>query len=110
VFAVCSRGVTVTVEGRWRLHHPSPSRVRELGLRPELYDLAADPLERSPLQDEPRETELAALIDGWVDAYRHTIALPEEVRRGQVEHLRALGYTGEAEALEQELGREGDGR
>ncbi len=68
VFSICSRGRTVTVDGRFRLHEPR-QYMRDRGVRPELFDLEADPLELEPLVDPVKEAELRALIDGWIAAY-----------------------------------------
>jgi arylsulfatase len=94
VFAYCSRATTVTVEDRWRLHVPRDYRVRDQGARPELYDLAADPLELQPLPDEQRIATLEQQVASWKEVHTaleegRGLPLSFEKHRKQ---LAAMGY------------------
>lgn len=67
--------------------------------RYELYDLAADPLERHDLVD--RRDERAAAMRRAVEAYHESLRLcepagepPPELTPAQIERLKALGYLG----------------
>jgi len=108
LFSICSRGVTVTVDGRWRLHRPTPVRAAKLGLVSELYDLGQDPGETSPLDDPQRAAELEALIDDWTARYEHTRVVAEPADAEHLKDLRDLGYAGEAERLEAQQRRDGE--
>jgi arylsulfatase A-like enzyme len=95
VYAVCSRLTSVTVGDRWRLHVPREHRVERFGAAPELYDLAADPLELAPVDDPGRTAELAALVARWRE--RHAGPAPDAIDADERARLEALGYAGEAE-------------
>ena len=69
VFAICSRGTSVTVENRYRLHLPREYKL-EQGMKPELFDLSVDPLELNPLNDPNREAELKQMIATWIETNR----------------------------------------
>ena len=69
VFAICSRGTSVTVENRYRLHLPREYKL-EQGMKAELFDLSNDPLELHPLDDPEREAELKQLIATWIETNR----------------------------------------
>jgi len=81
VFAICSRGTSVTVENRYRLHLPREYKL-EQGMKPELFDLVNDPLELHPLDDPEREAELTQLIAGWIESN-------QAIEWGEVEALDA---------------------
>jgi arylsulfatase A-like enzyme len=68
IYAICSRGQTVTVDGRYRYHRWNDYKV-EQGAVPELFDLATDPLERRPLDDPARAASMRAMVEGWVEAH-----------------------------------------
>ncbi|MEL6905464.1 MAG: sulfatase [Planctomycetota bacterium] len=94
VFALCNRVHSVTVDERWRLHVPSEYRAGKFGDVPLLYDLDADPDERSPVDDPERAATLAALLEDWKEEHKRVNAYPE----GSIAYykaLRALGYGGE---------------
>jgi len=63
----------------------------------ELYDLAADPLERRDLSaaDPARAEALRAQLEAWAGAVRPGRSTEVELDREDVERLEALGYTGD---------------
>jgi arylsulfatase A-like enzyme len=95
VFAVCSRVTTVTVGGRWRLHQPREFRVQRFGATPALFDLLADPLEVSPVDDPQRVADLQTRIARWRADYERVSV--DATDPAQAAILEALGYTGEAD-------------
>jgi arylsulfatase A-like enzyme len=96
VFAICSRSMSLTIDGRWRLHLPAEYRMQNGNVRPELFDLEADPKERNPIADEALIEAMSARIvlfresleTGPVADGGRSLA-EEEARR---ELLDALGY------------------
>lgn len=94
VYAACSRAASVTLNGRWRLHMPQPYRVERFGAEPELFDLAADPLETRPLEDSARFSALRASLESWRERYAHQaeVAPSEADRERRRRQLEALGY------------------
>lgn len=103
IFGICSRGLSVTVDGRWRLHKANPLRAAKFNIEPELFDIVEDPEELHPIDDPARIAELSALIDDWMARYEHTIAVPVLDDPSLLQDLRDLGYAGEAERLEGEI-------
>lgn len=91
-----SRGGSLLHEGRYRLHLPSDSRVRRFDAQPRLYDLATDPKERVPLDDETLVATLTRAFDAWKERGRIAEA-SEATTDAERAILDALGYTsGEA--------------
>jgi arylsulfatase A-like enzyme len=84
----------LTLDGRWKLHlGKGRSKANEL-FPPELYDLAADPLERHPLADAQRSAALKARLEQWLAEHDDkAIPLTDKDR----DALRALGYLGKDE-------------
>jgi arylsulfatase A-like enzyme len=80
------------IEAGWKL-----VRDHDTGAR-ELYDLAADPRERSDLaaREPERAARLEEHLDAWLEAHRHLEGArsPEHIEYSpeQLEILRALGY------------------
>ncbi len=62
--------------------------------RPELFDLKADPGERTNLA--PRRAQAAASMDAWLARTMGGVTAPEEVDAETREKLAALGYVGAA--------------
>ena len=96
IFSICSRGTSVTVDGRYRLLQPRAYKI-EQGQRPELFDIVEDPLELEPLNDVELESRLRGLIEAW----REANSLIDWGQAGPVdmdklrEELEALGYVAE---------------
>ncbi len=70
------------------------------GGRPELYDLAADPLERVDLAEQHPEivAEMLRLLEETERAaprYPRTTRLPQPPSEALLEHLRGIGYAGD---------------
>jgi arylsulfatase A-like enzyme len=110
VHTMCSRVSAVTLDGRWRLHVPAAYRVEKFGLEPELYDLAADPLELEPIDDPARTADLLQRMEDYRVTYAASGERAEIVAE-EIEMLRGLGYAGEAaeaERLGAEPGQPGD--
>ena len=88
--------MSLTIDGRWRLHLPAEYRMQNGNVRPELFDLEADPKERNPIADEALIEAMSARIvlfresleTGPVADGGRSLA-EEEARR---ELLDALGY------------------
>ena len=100
LFSTCSRGATVTEDGRWKLHLPS-ERIMGRGAEPVLFDLESDPLERTPIEDPSREARLRAKIAAWTALYKEDAeALPIEKQR---QLLLQMGYVGLAEELTEDM-------
>ena len=93
LFAVCSRGTTVTVDGRWRLHEPRDYRL-ERGVEPELFDLVADPGERAPVDDPARLATLRKLVALWRERHSGEQGAAAGISEEQRALLDSLGYTG----------------
>jgi arylsulfatase A-like enzyme len=88
-----SRGGSVLLDGRWRLHLPSRKREELFGVGPELFDLVADPRERRPVTDAALTQDLTERFGEWFERGRverddHAFT---EADRGLLE---SLGYTG----------------
>jgi arylsulfatase A-like enzyme len=96
LFAVCARSHSVTVDERWRLHLPKEFRRKKFGVEPELYDLAADPDERRPIEDPARAQGMAELIREWEQAHA-PVSLGGTLDQSTIDTLRSLGYGGEVE-------------
>jgi arylsulfatase A-like enzyme len=96
VYSLCSRGTTVTRGGRWRLHVPRAYRVEKHGAAPELYDLEADPDERTPVGDAARAAELAELVERFREHHLAADRARLEPSAEQEELMRDIGYGGEA--------------
>ena len=96
LFAVCARSHSVTVDERWRLHLPKEFRRKRFGVEPELYDLEADPDERSPVQDPARVEGMTGLIRDWEQAHA-PVSLGGTLDQSTIGPLRSLGYGGEVE-------------
>lgn len=96
IYSVCSRSHSITVDGRWRLHRPRPHRLKKAPVTPELYDLKADPGERSPIDDPDRIEELANMIDAWSKAHSPIDSM-KQLDKEQLRMLDSLGYGGEIE-------------
>lgn len=99
VFTFCSRGSSVTLDGRWRLHWPSEGRVEKHGAVPELFDLAADPLERTALGPgavgggaAPEPLELGAYVERFREAVTPGDALSADDVARRRAFLDELGY------------------
>lgn len=95
ILAFCSRGVSLTRDGRWRLHVPADYRVEHFGDVPQLFDLQEDPGELRPLADPARETELAADLAALIELLGATGELTDEEAALRRELLDAMGYTGQ---------------
>jgi choline-sulfatase len=96
VFSICSRGRSVTVDSRYRLHQPREYKIKQ-GQLPELFDIVNDPLELTPLEDPAMEERLRGLITDWV-------AAGEAIDWGDIapidmdklrEEMHAVGYVAE---------------
>ena len=95
LYAFSSRGSSLTVDGRWRLHLPANHRVERFGLGPELFDLEADPGEVAPVDDAARRDALAARLASFRELFAPAAALSEEEAALRRELLDAMGYTGQ---------------
>jgi arylsulfatase len=62
--AFTSRGSSLLVEGRYKLHEPRDYRIERFGARPEWYDLALDPLERLDRFAEAERGDLRSRLGG----------------------------------------------
>ena len=102
--AFTSRGASWLGGGRYKLHVPREYRVERYGAQPELYDLAADPLELEELDDAERLTEGLARLEAWRE--RADRAAPKAIDPAERARLEALGYTVEADRV----APENDGR
>ena len=92
-----SRGASVLMDGRYRLHVPRSYRVKEHQAEPELYDLESDPLEIEPI-DEPQilARGLERLTDWSRTEARNANSKP--IDTAERARLIALGYlNGEAD-------------
>jgi arylsulfatase A-like enzyme len=102
-FSICSRGMSITEGGRWKLHLPS-DRSRRRGADPLLFDLEADPQELRPLKEERTAVRLTEKLHAWENRYR------KDVEQRSLEEQRALllqmGYVGLAEDLTEEMSLE----
>ncbi len=90
--AFTSRGASVLMDGRYRLHVPRAYRAEKFGAVAELYDLASDPLELSPIENPEVLARGLRRLEGWrlSEAEGSTQAMdPAERAR-----LQALGYVG----------------
>ncbi|MDF1798532.1 MAG: sulfatase [Planctomycetota bacterium] len=95
ILAFCSRGASLTRDGRWRLHVPADYRVERFGDAPRLFDLREDPAEVRPLDDPAREAELAADLAALIELLGTTGELTDEEAALRRELLDAMGYTGQ---------------
>lgn len=95
IVSVCSRGTSLTVDGRFRLHQPRQYRIDEHGAAPELFDLAADPAELRPLDDPGRIAGMQEYIALWRTRHSSDRPLPA-IGDAEREALRAIGYGDEA--------------
>jgi arylsulfatase A-like enzyme len=93
VFAFCTRGSSLTTDGRWRLHVPAGYRVERDGVGPELYDLAADPHERQPLDDATRTAAMSERVEAAISLFSGVQELNEEEAELRQSLLDHLGYT-----------------
>lgn len=102
-FSICSRGVSVTEGGRWKLHLPN-ARIIARGAEPLLFDLREDPLEQRPIKDEAISARLSSKLAAW------TVRYEREVESLSIDDQRQLllqmGYVGLAEDLTEEMSLE----
>lgn len=96
VFSFCSRSTSITLDDRWRLHWPSEARASQHGDRPQLFDLASDPLERRPLGAGTAEAPDPAALGAYLERF-HAAATPAEdlspeAAAARRDFLDALGY------------------
>jgi arylsulfatase A-like enzyme len=97
LFALCSRATAVVVDGRWKYVEPREYRIERHGAKPELYDLASDPLELAPLDDPERAADLRALVLAWRARFAVRDVGAEARSTGQSDDMRAIGYAGEGD-------------
>lgn len=97
VVSVCSRVRTITVDGRWRLHEPRDHRMAHSLVDVRLYDLEADPLELSPVDDPERVADLQAQLAEWEASNSPDGMRNASLSDQQLLKLHQLGYGGEAE-------------
>ena len=95
LYAFCTRSSTVTVDGRWRLHLPAEYRLEKGWAVPELFDLEADPLELSPVDDPERVAAMSARLRDVSRLLAPSTALSPEEQAARRELLDAMGYTGQ---------------
>ncbi len=99
IFSRCARGVTVTLDGRWKLHLPE-DHVAERGGVTALYDLESDPGEDRPINNPRMTRELTARVIAWKARYSET------ADRMSIDEQRALllqmGYVGLANELDED--------
>ena len=93
IFSLISRGTSVTVDGRWRLHLPVEHRRERFGARTELYDLREDPAELRPLDDPELEADLLDRIRSMQALMESEPELSEEEAAARRALLDSLGYT-----------------
>ena len=99
-FSICSRGMSITEEGRWKLHLPN-ARIIARGAEPVLFDLKEDPLEQTPIKDEAIKARLTAKLAAWTSRYEREVeALSIDEQR---QLLLQMGYVGLAEDLTEEM-------
>ncbi|MHC4262460.1 MAG: sulfatase [Planctomycetota bacterium] len=89
--AFMSRGASLTVDGRWRLHLPNEGQRNRYGLKPTLFDLESDPLERDPLDDPERRKAMRKRLEELIERYDGADLASAEV--ADPELLERLGYT-----------------
>jgi arylsulfatase A-like enzyme len=103
IFSRCARGITVTLDGRWKLHLPE-DHVAERGGVTALYDLESDPGEDRPIDDPRMTRELTARVMAWKARYSET------AEQMSVDEQRALllqmGYVGLANELDEDTTEE----
>ncbi|MEO0649169.1 MAG: sulfatase [Planctomycetota bacterium] len=94
IYGTCAPRTSITVDGRWRLIRPSNRDAKRFGATSELYDLEADPLERTPLDDPERSEALEARLVAWIEAHSDNSGKPRsDAEREELNaQLRALGY------------------
>ena len=92
LFAACSRSTSLTVDGRYRLHLPREHRL-ERGAQPELYDLASDPGETTPIEAPDRLPAMRGALERWMELFEDEgTAVP--MSEAQRSILEDMGYTG----------------
>lgn len=87
--AFTSRGSSLLVEGRYKLHEPRAYRSERFGAQPEFYDLAVDPLELEDRFSEADRGPLRARLEARRAAGARA---PGAGRRVEPGLLEALGY------------------
>ena len=103
LFSTCSRGTTITQDGRWKLHLPN-AVILARGARPVLFDLESDPLEETPIEDPAREAQLSSKITAWLALHRRDAEeLPIEEQRRLILQM---GYIGLAADLHKDMSKE----
>jgi len=110
LYAYCSRGTSVTLDGRWRLHLPRRARIERKGARPRLYDLERDPREERPLDDPARVEDLARRIERWTARSRAESSPADAEADARLRALLdATGYAGILDEAEpEEAGEAGE--
>jgi arylsulfatase A-like enzyme len=103
VFALCARGTSVTVDGRWKLMLPV-DHVAKRGGTTALYDLLYDPGEDHPIEDAARQRELTERIKAW--RARHSEAGGQMSIDEQRALLLQMGYIGLANDLDEDMTHE----
>ena len=103
IFSRCARGISVTLEGRWKLHLPADHVAKRGGVTA-LYDLKVDPGEDHPIDDLERTRELTARVMAW--KARHSEAADKMSIDEQRSLLIQMGYVGLANELNEETTQE----
>lgn len=99
-FSICSRGMSITEDGRWKLHLPS-DRILKRGAEPLLFDLEADPKELRPVDREEVAVRLTGKLRAWANRFRKDVE--QRSIEEQRELLLQMGYVGLAEDLTEEM-------
>ncbi len=96
LISVCSRSYSVTIDERWRAHFPRKFRLKKMDIPVELYDLKADPGERTIIDNPELIDSLSDILEEWRIKYSPND--PDEQLNLEVwSKLQALGYGGEVE-------------
>ena len=114
LYSHCSRGTSLLSDGHLRLHRPTEERAKRYGVKPELFDLQADPREVNALEDSAQRIGLEERLIAFYSELeeRHTAEGADvPFAPDQRDILDLLGYTEEAHSEQQsadgaELGSE----